>query len=335
MSESQQLLRQWKLLQLLADSRFGIPLTELATQFEVSDRSIRRDLAVLQTAGFDIQEVIGDRGLKRWKMKPFSEQTGFTVTELLSVYMAQRFLEPLAGTPFWTGLHRVLGKIRGALGDQAIRYLHKLSGSLHATSVGASDYSKRGELIDSLMLAIEDHLITLITYQSDQSTEPVEQEVYPQGFVFHRGSLYLIAWSSRRAEIRTFKMDRIDDVHVTKIPAAVPQGFDLESWLEHSFGVFRSGNMVLHTIRVRFSRESARYVRESNWHKSQTLSPQQDGSLIAEFQLTDTQEIKRWIMSFGPSATVLAPVELAEEICNDLTRMLDAYGKTPAFDELR
>ncbi len=139
MSASQQLLRQWKLLQLLAESRIGIPLTELATQFEVSDRSIRRDLAVLQTAGFDIQEVIGDRGLKRWKMKPFSEQTGFTVTELLSVYMAQRFLEPLAGTPFWTGLHRVLSKIRGALGDQAIRYLHKLSGSLHATSVGASD----------------------------------------------------------------------------------------------------------------------------------------------------------------------------------------------------
>jgi len=315
---------------MLAESRAGIALAELAMVFEVSNRSIRRDLAVLQTAGFQIQELVGHRGRKRWKMTPFSEQTGFTVTELLSVYMAQRFLDPLAGTPFWAGMHRVLWKIRGALGDQAIRYLHKLSGSLHATSVGASDYSKRGELIDSLMLAIEDHLITLITYQSDQSTEPVEQEVYPQGFVFHRGSLYLIAWSSRRAEIRTFKMDRIDDVHVTKIPAAVPQDFDLENWLEHSFGVFRSGNMSLQTIRVRFSRESARYVRESNWHKSQTLSPQNDGSLIAEFQLTDTQEIKRWIMSFGPSATVLEPPELAEEICCDLTRMLAAYADSPA-----
>ena len=130
-------------------------------------------------------------------------------------------------------------------------------------------------------------------------------------------------------------MDRIDDVHVTKIPAAVPQGFDPESWLEHSFGVFRSGNMILHTIRVRFSRESARYVRESNWHRSQTLSPQTDGSLIAEFQLADTQEIKRWMMSFGPSATVLEPTELAEETCNDLTRMLDTYQKKPAFDELQ
>ncbi len=315
---------------MLAESRAGIALAELAKEFEVSDRSIRRDLAVLQTAGFQIQELVGDRGRKRWKMTPFSEQTGFTVTELLSVYMAQRFLDPLAGTPFWAGMHRVLGKIRGALGDQAIRYLHKLSGSLHATSVGASDYSKRGEMIDHLMVAIEDHLISLIVYQSDQATEPVEQEVYPQGFVFHRGSLYLIAWSSRRAEIRTFKMDRIDDVHVTKIPAAVPQDFDLESWLEHSFGVFRSGNTSLQTIRVRFSRESARYVRESNWHKSQTLSPQHDGSLIAEFQLADTQEIKRWIMSFGPSATVLDPPDLAEEIRSDLTRMLKAYADSPA-----
>lgn len=125
-------------------------------------------------------------------------------------------------------------------------------------------------------------------------------------------------------------MDRIDDVHVTKLPAAVPQDFELENWLEHSFGVFRSGNMVLHRIRVRFSRESARYVRESNWHKSQILLPQTDGSLIAEFHLADTQEIKRWIMSFGPSATVLEPEELAAEMRHDLTRMLEAYAETSA-----
>jgi len=76
-------------------------------------------------------------------------------------------------------------------------------------------------------------LVSLIVYQSDQATEPVEQEVYPQGFVFHRGSLYLIAWSSRRGEIRTFKMDRIEDVHATKLPAAIPEKFNLTEWLEH------------------------------------------------------------------------------------------------------
>ena len=121
-------------------------------------------------------------------------------------------------------------------------------------------------------------------------------------------------------------MDRIEDVHVTKMPAVVPDEFDLEEWLEHSFGVFRSGNSELLTIRVHFSRDVARYVRESRWHRSQKLIPQSDGSLIVEFQLADTQEIKRWIMSFGPSATVLEPLELVDEMQSDLMHMLSKYA---------
>jgi proteasome accessory factor B len=205
---------------------------------------------------------------------------------------------------------------------------------LHATTVGASDYTKRGELIDLLMIAIEDRLVSLIVYQSDRSTEPVEQEVYPQGFVYHRGSLYLIAWSSRRGEIRTYKMDRIEDVLSTKLPAAVPEEFDLAEWLEHSFGVFRSNSTELQTIRIHFAREVARYVQESRWHGSQQLSVQKDGSLIAEFCLTDTQEIKRWIMSFGPNATVLEPKALVEEIRAELLEMCAAYGdRVESLDE--
>ena len=63
-------------------------------------------------------------------------------------------------------------------------------------------------------------------------------------------------------------------------------------------------------------------MQESRWHGSQKLTTQPDGSLIAEFSLPDTQEIKRWIMSFGPNAKVLGPEALVEEIANDLQRML-------------
>lgn len=80
------------------------------------------------------------------------------------------------------------------------------------------------------------------------------------------------------------------------------------------------------TFRIQFTRDVARYVRESNWHRHQKLHPQKDGSLIAEFRLTDTQEIKRWIMSFGPNATVLEPQELVKEIQSDLTAMQKTYA---------
>ncbi len=326
MSESPQLVRQWKLLRLLEASRSGYTVLELVDETEMSDKTIRRDIKVLQTV-FPIDEDVGDRGLKRFRMKPLAEQVGFTVTDLLSIHMSRQFLEPLAGSPFFEGHLNVQRKVKGVLGEQAVRYIEKISDKLRATTVGASNYRERGELIDRLTIAIEDRRIALIVYQSMQATEPVEQEVYPLGMVYHRSSLYLIAWSSRREEERTYKVDRIDDVELQNLQFQVPQGFSLDAWLQKSFGVYRSGNEELQTIRVHFGRDVARYVAESNWHPSQNLEPQKDGSLIAEFQLPDTSEIKRWIMSFGAGATVLGPESLIEEINEDLTKLASRYAE--------
>jgi predicted DNA-binding transcriptional regulator YafY len=120
-------------------------------------------------------------------------------------------------------------------------------------------------------------------------------------------------------------MDRIESVETTKLTAIVPENFDLADWLEHTFGIFRSGATELQTIRIHFTHAVARYVRESNWQRHQKLHPQSDGSLIAEFHLTDTPELKRWIMSFGPNAVVLEPTQLVEEIQKDLHEMIAGY----------
>ena len=247
------------------------------------------------------------------------------ISDLLSIYAGRQFLEPLAETPFWDGQQKVFTKIRSALGEPAMKYLLKLSRSLHATSVGASDCSQRWDMIDQLIVAIDDRFVSLITYQSDQATESSTAEIYPQGFIFHRSSLYPIASAVHRNDIRTYEMDRIESVETTRLSAVIPEDFDLAEWLEHSFGVFRSTDRALQTIRIRFTRDVARYVTESNWHKNQKLIPQLDGSLIAEFRLTDTQEIKRWIMNFGPNAVALEPQELVEEIQQDLQQMLSNY----------
>ncbi|MEQ9410327.1 MAG: WYL domain-containing transcriptional regulator [Fuerstiella sp.] len=324
MSESPQLVRQWKILQLLEASRRGCAIQELVAEAEVSDKTVRRDIKVLQTV-FDITERTGHGGVKRWSMKPLAEQLGFNLTELLSLYLSQQFLEPLAGTPFWEGNRSVFRKIQGALGDNAVRYLQKLSAGIRSTTAGASDYRQRGIMIDRLMVAIEDRKVTLIVYQSMQATEPVEQEVYPLGLVHHRGSLYLIAWSSRREEVRNFKVDRIDEVEPQNLRYEVPEDFDLNTWLSKCFGIWRSGSEHLQKIRVHFCRDAARYVQESTWHESQQFEAQPDGSVIAEFQLPDLQEIKRWIMSFGPGARVLEPPELIDEIAADLTAMQQSY----------
>ncbi len=332
MSESQQLLRQWKLLQRLAESRAGISLLDLASEFEVSDRTIHRDLAVLQTAGFQVGETVGDRGLKRWKMKPFSEQLSFNYTDLISIIMSRRFLEPLAGTPFWEGHQKVLRKVRGALGDHAVKYCEKLNRMFRTSGFGIGDYTQRGELIDTLIQAMEERRRVLVVYQSMQSTEPVEQELGPQGLIWHNGSLYLIAWSARREEIRNYKVDRIESVTIgSDLQYAVPRDFSLEDWQKQAFGVFHGGGDAAHSVLIRFSRDAARYVQESHWHDSQKFIPQKDGSVQMSLQLTELSAVSKWVLGFGSSAMILEPVELIELVRNELTRMLAAYAQSVAL----
>ena len=328
MSEaSQQLVRQWKILQTLESARQGYTVQELREEHEVGDKTIRRDLQVLQTV-FPITAVSGEKGLKRWKMAPLSEQLSFTYTDLISVVMSRRFLEPLAGTPFWEGHHKVLRKIKGALGEHGFRYCEKLNGFLHATGFGRSNYTSRGQMIDRLIVAMEDRKRVLVVYQSMQSTEAVTQELGPQGFIWHNGSLYLVAWSARRREIRNYKLDRIESVEIgAELQYAVPDDFSLEEWQKSAFGAWHGGNdSGAHLIRIHFSRDSARYVQEGFWHHSQQFEPQADGAVILSMQVSDHTPVVKWILSFGPNARVLEPSSLIHEITKNLQTMMHQYS---------
>ena len=59
------------------------------------------------------------------------------------------------------------------------------------------------------------------------------------------------------------------------------------------------------------------------------MTGQKDGSLVAEFELGNTKEIKRWVMSFGRHAVVEEPSELRAEIREELASLRAAYGNAP------
>jgi predicted DNA-binding transcriptional regulator YafY len=213
------------------------------------------------------------------------------------------------------------------LGAEALKYIDQFGTMFHQTMVGAADYTKKAELIDELMVGVEDRKAVFITYQSLQATEPVTYDIYPYGLVYHRGALYLVGRSPQRNEICHWKVSRIEAAEVTQVPFQRPKDFNLQQHLAKSFGVYHGDGNV--KIVVRFAPSVARYVCESNWHESQKLTPQNDGSLVAEFQLSDTEEIKRWIMSFGQYAVVVEPASLRKEIVEELNSLLAAYSEEP------
>lgn len=330
MHSSTPIQRQWRILIALMYRRQGLTIKELSSDLEVNTRTILRDLNTLRGVGFPLAERVSDYGRKHWRMDEGGPRAPihFTWPEAVSLYLGRKLLDPLAGTHFWKSAQTAFDKIQSMLGEAALSQLDKVSRSFFQTIPGHPDYSDKGDLIDRLMLAIDEHRITFVAYQSERATEPVSLEMYPYGVVYHKGWLYLVAYSRDHEGIRHFKIDRVSDVDIQNLQFTPDPEFSLDKHLSTSFGIYQSDSKAktLQRIRVRFRSEAARYIQEKTWHPSQTLKKEKDGSVVLEVHLDDTHEFKAWALSFGPRATVLEPQSLREEIIHDLEEILDNYA---------
>jgi predicted DNA-binding transcriptional regulator YafY len=332
MSDNSSLRRHWHLLTMLSSRHHGLTVSDMVDALGVSAKTIRRDIVLFRSVGIPLEETVGDFGRKKWRLTRAGNPVplSFSFDEAAALYLGRRLLEPLAGTAFGEASGRAFQKIRATLGQGALDYVDCFGRLFHNTTLGAGDYARKTELVDGLLVAIEDRKAVHITYQSQRATEPTTREVFPYGLVYHRGSLYLVAFAPEHEQIRHYKIDRISAVEVGPFPFFLPDNFNLSDHLADSFAIYAGTGRVV--VRVKFLSPVVRYVKESKWHHSQRLIDQKDGGLVAEFKLSGTEEIKRWVLSFGAQAVVLEPAELRREMMQELREMVEAYG---SLSELR
>jgi predicted DNA-binding transcriptional regulator YafY len=100
----------------------------------------------------------------------------------------------------------------------------------------------------------------------------------------------------------------------------------LDDFMRHSFKVMHD---ELYTVRVRISPAWARWVGEKIWHESQKITKLPEGGLEMTFRVAGLDEIKRWVLSFGPEAAVVEPEKLRELVRRDLSKNLPQYSTGP------
>jgi len=67
-------------------------------------------------------------------------------------------------------------------------------------------------------------------------------------------------------------------------------------------------------------------VRETQWHRSERLEEQADGTLLWRARIAEPREMVWWIRGWGADVEVLAPCELREEMMGEARRLAESYG---------
>lgn len=323
-SLSARLRRAVWIIRLLSQHPKGLSVYEIAESREVAVKTIRRDIKLLKDEGLPIEETLAEHGKKLWRITARVEQISFNYHELLSLFLGRRLLEPFAGTPLFEGIHSLFQKLETQLFSESKSLQASLTDGFHLRNIGASDYSDRSQMISVILDAVQHRTVLKMEYHKNNAPTSSEYIIHPYSLVYHGGSLYIVARSVNRNEVRHFKLDRIVDLQAKDEQFEVPESFDVRAHLDKSWGIFSPSDQT-YAIRILFSSQVADTVRESKWHPTQEILERPDGCVELKLRLGNLEEVKSWVMGFGQTARVLAPRELVEAIRADVRQMALNY----------
>jgi predicted DNA-binding transcriptional regulator YafY len=323
-----EVIRQWKILKTIEAGRF-IGSAQLAAEHGVTERTIRRDVEALQEAGFPLYDDRAD-GRKVWRLVEGYRQKlvqGFTLSELAALYFSRNMLSFLGRAPFGQDLEGAFAKIREALPQKSLPFLSRIQDLFSARPDPWKDYSKKQDVIAALIDGILHQRQARIAYYSFNSRRTKSYEIDPYRLVYYRGGLYLYARAHEYQEIRTFAVERVQQVEVREAGFEMPADFSPTDYARSAFGIFGGRAQ---TIELRFAAEIAGYVRERTWHESQSLADEPGGGVRLTLEVAPSFDLKAWIKGFLPHVEVVRPQSLREEIARELAASRAAFPAPPA-----
>ncbi len=340
MARNEQLIRQHKILQVLERLRFGATLEELRDTIvdelgltSLHTRSIRRDLEALMAAGMPIQDEENQRG-RVWKLTRTDkglQKVAITASELIALSMGRELLLPLVGTQFWIGIESFWNKIREQLPAGVWEHYQRYRSTLYVLGTPAKSYEKQQGILKAANRAIQEHRHLEIEYQS-LGKPPSSRIIEPYGLVIYQSSIYVIATEQQRDgeqtdRLRHWKLDRFISAKPLDKWFKRNEAIDLQAHLGQTIGIFSGQEPTQYLIRI--SEQAARWVQEDPWHAQQSVTSQDDGSILLAVPAYHDMEIIPKVLALGAEAEIIAPASCRKLVKQTLDALLTRYQSAP------
>ncbi len=181
--------------------------TELASRFEVTARTIERDLSSLREAGVPVVAPSGRQGGYSLDLHHTIPPVHLNAAEATAVVVS---LARNTGGRFAESNLTARRKVLGAMSAVDAGAARRLSGQVHGIQKAADELVPASVIQD----AIGSHEVVNIRYRRDDGTIST-REIEPIGLVSRDRAWQVVAWCRLRDDHRTFRLDRIEEATST------------------------------------------------------------------------------------------------------------------------
>lgn len=290
--------------------------TQLASDMEVSERTIIRDIAFLRDR---FQAPIPPPPLPLgyfyedldWE---FPSDIQLDEGDFFAFMVAQKVIQGMgADSPFASTLQTCLKKLsRHLAGRLPVR-----SEDLFHLDYDF-DMGPLRQVAPEVLQEVDRALarkapVDLVYHSLHRGLERNQRVVEPYVLRNFRGDWYLVGFCRKAKALRTFALSRIESCQVLSDQNFRPRSdFDPEKHFENSLGIFTTGEPG--PCRIWFSEQASRWILERRWHESQRYERLEDGSIELILDVGPTLEVIRWVLAHGADARPLSPPSLVEEV---------------------
>ncbi len=297
-------MRVYRLLAIvmLLLNKEKISAGELAGQFEVSPRTIYRDIEAICQAGIPIISFQGIDGgfsiMDNYKL----DKNLFTPEEILSILAA---LEGLNTTLEDKNIKNITEKIK-ALSPKKDNYFKQQNQIIMDLNPWGENKEIK-EKLDQLKQAIKENKIIKISYINSKR-ENSEREIEPLTLVLKGTTWYLYAFCNLREDYRIFRLSRITSIKTTEKSYKKEhknfKEFEKENHWE------QQGKEV--DLEMLFKPEA--FMRIQDFFTEKQIEVKDDGSILVNVTFPEDYWVYGFILSFGDSVEILNPPHIKEII---------------------
>lgn len=314
-----------RLLQLdvLLRGRHRQTANSLAEVLEVSERTVRSDLAFLRDRFHAPLEFSRQKGYhyidSAWRLPSITLSKG----ELFALTLGARMLEAYSGSTYGAELRSAIARLSERLPEQTWVDLQQVADERILFRSGAV-IDLDPEIWHQLEEACQSLKTVQMTYYTASRNDLSERKLNPYVLHIYRGTNpYVIGYCHQRQAIRWFRVDRIKKLQVLSETFAPDPTFNAKDHLETIFQHEAGGTLL--PVVIWFDALTAPYVRERRWHPTQEIQEHADGSLTLRMMVRGLNDLKRWVLGYGRGAIAKAPLELVEMVRQETQIMAELY----------
>jgi len=316
--------RLLKLIALLQSGRV-YNSAQLASECEISRRTVFRDLKTLQESGIYVLYDEDKQGYTLpWRtIIPFKD---LNFEEALALFvLCQDLDQTTVGLPFdqvtRSASTKVLNSLPDSLRESVIDAAQSISVWCTPVNPDALNSSHHKHLFQAAIT--KKHVRIQYTCHEDQKTRSTM--LSPYHILYANRQWYAVGRSSVHRGIKAFPIRNIVKSEVLDESFKRPSRFKLDRYLSNSWNPIRESGKTV-SVKIRFRNSAAETVSQVSWDPSQEIKKLKGGRIEFRAQVDKLEQIVNWVLSFGDQAEVISPRNFRKLVRQKASEIVQIYS---------